>query len=146
MRRRDLLLAAAAPAPVARLRVKETAGLARINEPVSININGEQQTFFVTIGARQTRTFRLEQVTSCETLQVAQTDLVGFTVENSAFKADHSKQLLNNAEEDSGTLRALTYKPADVTLRRTPNRMHWAPSFQRPGVRAYTSIAQWTPV
>ncbi|MCC6540475.1 MAG: hypothetical protein IT162_23205 [Bryobacterales bacterium] len=145
MRRRDLLLAAAAAPPaLPRLRVKERAGFARVHEPVSINVNGEEQIFFVTIGARQTKTFRLDQVTSREMLQIRQTDPVGFTVENSVFKADHSRQTYNGTEEDSGTLRALTY--GNVTLRRTPNRMHWAPSFQRPGARAYTSIAQWTPV
>ena len=129
-----------------RLRVVEGAGLARINEPVTVTIEGQPRTFFVTIGAKRQRTFALRELQAKETLRVEQTGPAGFKVENSIFLADHSQRTVNGVEEDSGTLRALTFKPLGVTLRRTQNRMHWAPSFQRTGARAYTSMAMWSPV
>ena len=129
-----------------RVRVTETAGFARVNEPVTTTVQGKRQTYFVTIGAKQSRVFKLSGLAAKERLQVDQTGPAGFRVENSAFTADHSARTANGVEEDSGTLRALTYKAAGVTLLRTQNRMHWAPSFQRTGARAYTSMAMWSPV
>ncbi len=129
-----------------RIRITESAGLARVNEPVTVTRQGKTETHFVSIGARQTRTFKLSELTAKEKLQVNQTGPAGFTVENSLFLADHSARTVNGVEEDSGTLRALTYKPAGVTILRTQNRMHWAPSFQRTGARGYTSMAMWSPV
>lgn len=76
-------------------------------------------------------------------LAIDQTDPVGFRLDNGVFIADHSRR--NGI--DSGTLHKLTYKAAGVSLERTPtNWMHWAPSFQRPGARVYTSISTWNPV
>lgn len=144
-----LLLVAGAAAIHAQthIRVRETAGLARTNEPVIVKLaGGKEQTIFVTIAPNQTQTFALSGLEPVGPLQVRQTDPVGFTVENSVFLADHSKRVINGQEEDSGTLRALTFKATGTRLLRTQNRMHWAPSFQRHGARAYTSIALWTPV
>jgi hypothetical protein len=73
-------------------------------------------------------------------------DTVGFTIENSAFQADHTLRTVRGAVEDSGTLRGLLLKAFGVRLERDENRMHWAPSFQRVGARGYSSIAMWTPV
>ncbi len=76
-------------------------------------------------------------------LLIDQTDPIGFRVDNGVFTADHSRR--NGV--DSGTLHKLTYKAAGVSLERTPtNWMHWAPSMQRTGARAYTSISTWDPV
>lgn len=80
------------------------------------------------------------------TLMSAQTSGVGFVFENPFYIADLTARTVNGNVEDSGMLRALTYKAFQVKLERTQNRMHWAPSFQRTGARGYTSIATWTPV
>jgi len=79
-------------------------------------------------------------------LRVTQTDRIGVIVENAYYRADLSKRVVNGVEEDNGTLRALTFKEFGVTLLRTQNRMHWAPSLQRAGARGYTSIGVWNPV
>ncbi|MBL8177511.1 MAG: hypothetical protein JNK48_22735 [Bryobacterales bacterium] len=79
-------------------------------------------------------------------LASAQTSEVGFVFDNPYYTADLSQRTVNGKVEDSGTLRGLVYKQAGVRLERTQNRMHWAPSFQRVGVRGYSSIATWTPV
>lgn len=76
----------------------------------------------------------------------AQTSEVGFVFDNPYYTADLSARTVNGKVEDSGTLRGLVYKQFGVRLQRTQNRMHWAPSFQRVGVRGYSSIAMWTPV
>ncbi len=78
--------------------------------------------------------------------KVTFTDPVGCKVENDYFVADLSKRVVANKEEDSGTLRSLTLKQFGVTLARTPNRMHWAPNFQRVGAAGYASIGTWQPV
>jgi len=76
-------------------------------------------------------------------LRIEQTSPVGFRVDNGIFAADHS---IRNGI-DSGTLHKLTFKAAGVSFERTPtNWMHWAPSMQRTGARAYTSISTWNPV
>jgi hypothetical protein len=80
---------------------------------------------------------------AAQLLAVDQTDPIGFRVDNGVFVADHSRR--NGV--DSGTLHKLTFKAAGVSFERTPtNWMHWAPSFQRVGARAYTSISTWDPV
>lgn len=76
----------------------------------------------------------------------AQTTPVGFVFDNPYYTADLSPRTVDGKVEDSGTLRGLVYKQFGVRLERTQNRMHWAPSFQRVGVRGYSSIAMWTPV
>jgi hypothetical protein len=133
---------AAAPGVI----VRERAGIARSHEPVTIAIGGRERTLFISIGARQTRTFPIDQLRAREALDVRPTDRVGFTVENSVFFANLASRIHQERQEDSGALRALTFKPVNVTLRRTQNRMHWAPSFQRVGAKGYTSIATWHPV
>jgi hypothetical protein len=142
------LLALAAPLGAAEplIRVAETAGLARTNEPVRIEIDGREDYVFVTIGANQTREYDLSEVRPSDPLEVRYTGSAGFTLENGVLKADHAERVLDGRVEDSGSLNGLTYKPLDLKLRRTENRMHWAPSFQREGVRGYTSIATWDPV
>ncbi|MEZ5399598.1 MAG: hypothetical protein R2729_07995 [Bryobacteraceae bacterium] len=141
-----LMLAAAANLAAQRVRVTETAGIERRREPVTVEIGGKERVVYVSIGAGKTRTFRPGQLRHGDTIDIRPTDPVGFTVENSVYLADLSKRLVGDKPEDSGTLRALTYKRAGVTLKRTQNRMHWAPSFQRAGARGYTSIAMWDPV
>ena len=141
-----LILASLPLTPQTRLRVTESAGLARVNEPVTVTIDGKSQVYFVSIGPKQKRTFKLSSFPSKERIKVEQTGTAGFKIENSVFLADHSPRTVDGVEEDSGALRGLTYKAAGVTLRRTQNRMHWAPSFQRTGARAYTSMAIWSPI
>lgn len=124
---------------LAAIRVTETAGVDRVNEPVTV----DGRTYFVSVKANQSRTIQVEPGAP---LRVERPDPVGFRVENGVLLADHSSRTVNGQLEDSGTLRALTFKPAGVTLLRTQNRMHWAPSFQRVGAKGYTSIAMWHPV
>ncbi|MBI1791356.1 MAG: hypothetical protein HYR60_27830 [Acidobacteria bacterium] len=83
---------------------------------------------------------------AAEPLRVENTDRVGRRVENAVFVADLSRRTVRGREEDSGTLRALTFKRFGVTLLRTQNRMHWAPSLQRSGARSYSGIGTWEPV
>jgi hypothetical protein len=129
-----------------RIRVRETAGVERRDEPVAIEVGGKDRVVYVSIGAGKSKTFSLGRLKHRTPLDIRPADSVGFTVENESFMADLSSRVVNGKPEDSGTLRALTYKRAGVTFKRTRNRMHWAPSFQRAGVRGYTSIATWDPV
>lgn len=79
-------------------------------------------------------------------LRIEKTDRVGREIENEYFIADLSHRTIQDKEEDSGTLRGLTYKKFGVTLLRTRNRMHWAPNLQRVGVQGYKGIGTWHPV
>jgi hypothetical protein len=144
-----LLLALAAAGALAaepRIRVTETAGLARTNEPVRIELDGREDYVFVTIGANETREYDLIELRPADKLEVRYTGPAGFTLENAVLRADHAARVFDERSEDSGTLKGLTYEPFVVTLLRTQNRMHWAPSFQREGERGYTSMATWDPV
>lgn len=146
-----LLAAALVASPATRIRLTEPIGVARENEPVAVTLDGKQRWIFVTLRPRESKTFLLTAETirklrARDVLDIRPTDRVGFIVENKVFAADLSSQIYRDRPEDSGTLRTLTYKPVNVAMRRTPNRMHWAPSFQRTGARAYTSIATWDPV
>ncbi|MBL8211346.1 MAG: hypothetical protein JNK87_11570 [Bryobacterales bacterium] len=135
-----LAMAAAAQQTVT---VTETAGLARRNEPACWN----ERCWFVTIGAKKTVKLPVSQSVPAEALRVQRAgDGPGVTVENDVFSVDLTRRVYNGKEEDSGVLRALRYKAFDVTLLRTQNRMHWAPSFQRAGEKGYRSFAMWTPV
>jgi hypothetical protein len=77
---------------------------------------------------------------------VEKTDRVGRKIENQYFVADLSRRTVRGQEEDSGTLRALTYKQFGVTLLRTQNRMHWAPNLSRAGGGGYSGLGTWQPV
>ncbi|MEP7361795.1 MAG: hypothetical protein ABI972_00950 [Acidobacteriota bacterium] len=124
----------------------EPAGIPRVNEPVRVVVAGEEHVVYVTLGAGEKKAIALDALPASEAVRVTATSEVGFLAENSYFMANLDMRVKGAAVEDSGTLRGLTYKPAGVTLLRTPNRMHWAPSFQRDGARGYTSIAMWHPV
>jgi hypothetical protein len=79
-------------------------------------------------------------------MRIEKTDRVGRKIENEHFIADLSHRTIQGVEEDSGTLRGLTYKKFGVTLLRTRNRMHWAPNLQREGAQGYRGIGTWHPV
>src|SRR5438876_8358313 len=83
-----------------------------------------------------------------EKLKVEKTDAVGRRIENEYFVADLSHRVMNGQQEDSGTLRGLTYKPFGVTFFRNPQngRMHKGISLQRAGAPDYKDIGAWTPV
>jgi hypothetical protein len=86
---------------------------------------------------------------SSDTLKIEKTDKVGRKVENQYYVADLSSRMNRGQQEDSGTIRALTYKPFGVTLLRTQNRMHWAPNMSRGGAGAtggYSGLGTWQPV
>jgi hypothetical protein len=83
---------------------------------------------------------------AADKLVVDKTDQVGRKVANEYFVADLSSRAVRGQEEDSGTLRALTYKQFDVTLLRTQNRMHWAPNLSRVGATGYSGLGTWQPV
>lgn len=142
MRPTVLLLLGTAVFAQDRLRITETAGIPRVNEPACL----ESRCWFVTIGARESKVISRFDSAPATSLRMQQTDEVGFLIENDVFLADHSSQIYQEQPEDSGTLRGLEYRRVPVRLERQPNRMHWAPSFQRAGAKAYTSIATWWPV
>lgn len=83
---------------------------------------------------------------AADKLKIEKPDRVGRIVENPFYIADSSHRTINGAAEDSGTIRALTFKPFGVTLLRTRNRMHWAPNLQRAGAPGYKGIGTWDPV
>lgn len=86
---------------------------------------------------------------AADALKVEKTDRVGRKVENEYFIADLSSRLYRGQQEDSGTMRALTLKAFGVTLKRTENRMHWAPNLSRGGAGAtgsYSGLGTWQPV
>lgn len=86
------------------------------------------------------------EAVGADKLRIEKTDRVGRKIENQYFIADLSHRTIQDKEEDSGTLRALTYKQFGVTLLRTRNRMHWAPNLQRVGAQSYRGIGTWHPV
>ncbi len=84
-----------------------------------------------------------------DALKIEKTDRVGRKVENEYFIADLSSRMYRGRQEDSGTIRALTYKAFGVTLLRTENRMHWAPNLSRGGSGGsggYSGLGTWHPV
>lgn len=83
---------------------------------------------------------------AADSLKVEKTDRVGRKIENRHFVADLSRRTVRGQEEDSGTVRGLTYKQFGVTLCRTENRMHWAPNLSRTGARGYYGLGSWQPV
>jgi hypothetical protein len=85
---------------------------------------------------------------SAQTVKVENTGKVGRRVENKFYVADLSPQATRNGQEDSGTLRALTFKEFNVTLQRDPanGRMHKGASIQRVGARSYLDLGNWDPV
>jgi hypothetical protein len=89
-------------------------------------------------------------ITACgaaaDKLKIEKPDRVGRIIENQYFIADLTHRTIRGKEEDSGTLRALTYKAFGVKFLRTQNRMHWAPNLQRAGAPGYTGIGTWDPV
>ena len=66
-------------------------------------------------------------------------------IENQFFKADLTKSNQSESKmHQSGQLRELLIKmDYNQLLLRTPNRMHWAPNFQRRGLKHYKTIAGW---
>lgn len=83
---------------------------------------------------------------AADTLRIEKPDRVGRRIENQYFIADLSHRTIQGREEDSGTLRALTYKEFGVTFHRTNNRMHWAPNLSRVGAPGYKGLGTWHPV
>src|ERR1051326_4926695 len=85
---------------------------------------------------------------SAADLRVDKTDRVGRIVENPFYVADLSHRTINGRDEDSGTLRALTFSAFGVTFFRDPasGLMHQGPSFQRAGARSYKDIGNWTTI
>ena len=83
-----------------------------------------------------------------QTVQVENTGKIGRRVENKYYVADLSPRENRGRQEDSGTLRALTFKDFGLTLFRSPNngRMHKGPSIQRVGASTYADQGVWDPV
>jgi len=90
----------------------------------------------------------LASIAGAQTVHVEKTGAVGRRIENRYFIADLSPRTVNGKEEDSGTLRALTYKEFGLTLFRNAGngRMHKGPSLQRAGAPTYRDQGAWTPV
>ena len=88
----------------------------------------------------------LAALAAAQQVKIEKTDRVGRKIETDEYVADLSHRTIQGVEEDSGTIRALTYKPFGVTLLRTQNRMHWAPNLQRAGAPGYKGIGTWHPV
>ena len=83
-----------------------------------------------------------------QTIHVEKTGAIGRRVETRYFVADLSPQKTSRGEEDSGTLRGLTYKEFGVTFLRDPGngRMHKGQSIQRVGAPSYKDLGNWSPV
>ncbi len=165
--------------------VRETAGVARQQEPVEVVIRLPSRNprvvrwseppeeivsqvleaqpdgaayklrvaFPATVPARSMVRYRiyydasLPAASYSTALKVSGETRVGWVVENGRYVADASSRAVEGKPEDSGQIRALTLKFADVMLlRSTGPRMHWAPNFQRAGAKSYTGIARWDPV
>ena len=145
-----LFLTAACALTAQKIRVTESAGVPRVNEPISVRVQGKDETRFVTIGANQSRVFNVKSLkppAAAESLKlIPGAGAVGVDVENSVFRADMSQWKMEQGIDDSGTLRGVLFKEKNVRYERNPNRMHWAPSFQRAGAQNYKSIGNWTPV
>jgi len=90
----------------------------------------------------------IASASGAEKLRLEKTDPVGRKIENEFYIADLSHRVMNGKEEDSGTLRGLTYKPFGVTFFRNPpnGRMHKGISLQRAGTPGYKDIGTWTPI
>ena len=127
-------------------QISETAGIARTDEPVKVTVNGSPTVLYVTIGAKETKTVKVDEARPKMPLKTNVGDRVGFFVENSQFLADLSGWYGRGRLEDSGTLRTLVYRQFGAALLRSQNRMHWAPSLQRPNTNGYSSIGTWHPV
>jgi len=104
--------------------------------------------FPVTLKAYQTDNYLIKSVDSAKKLK---TDLLtsgdGFdkTIENDFYLADLSRSNQSEGKNhESGQLRELGLKLGfDVQLKRSENRMHWAPNFQNEQVEYYKTIAGW---
>lgn len=83
-----------------------------------------------------------------QTVKVENTGTVGRRVENRYYIADLSPRKVDSRSEDSGTLRALTFKEFGVTFVRNAanGRMHKGPSIQRVGAPSYKDQGNWDPV
>lgn len=88
----------------------------------------------------------LTTIAAAQPIKVERTSRAGRRVETAHFIADLSARTIGGKPEDSGTIRALTYKAFSITLKRTENRMHWAPNLQRAGTPSYRGIGTWDPV
>ncbi len=68
-------------------------------------------------------------------------------MENEFYVADLRRDVSEEGKRyGSAQLTALQLKDhPGVTLKRTQNRMHWAPNFRRSGADSYTTIAHWDP-
>jgi hypothetical protein len=90
----------------------------------------------------------LAAAASAQTVKVEKTGKVGRRVENRYYVADLSPRTTRAGQEDSGTLRALTYKEFKVTFERDPanGRMHKGASIQRVGASSYLDLGNWDPV
>lgn len=127
-----------------RFRIEEPAGIERVNEPVLVKAAGREQVMYVNLKPRERRIVAWMAPKTGPAL--TETSRAGARIDTGIFLADLTARTVSGKQEDSGVLRALTFKQAGVTLLRSENRMHWAPSFQRAGARGYTSWAMWDPV
>ncbi|MCF7804352.1 MAG: hypothetical protein K9N46_08710 [Candidatus Marinimicrobia bacterium] len=65
-------------------------------------------------------------------------------IENRYYRADLTRSNENEVKDHaSGQLRELYLKKYDTLLRRSENRIHWAPTFEKWGVEYYKTIATW---
>jgi len=104
--------------------------------------------FPVSIKANETHTYKIKYV---EDNLLAGSNLhlsgegLNLVVDNTFYRADLTKSNQSEAKShESGQLRELLIKRGfDVLLRRTENRMHWAPNFQNQQVEYYKTIAGW---
>lgn len=166
--------------------VRETAGIARQQEPVEVAIrlpvrdvrvvrwtNEPEEivsqvveaqldgvawklrvAFPATVPARGTVLYRVyygptdpPSASYSTDLKMSDPSRVGWIVENEHYRADTTPRVEKGKSEDSGQIRALTLKFADVTLgRSTGPRMHWSPNFQRTGAPSYKTAGNWEPV
>jgi hypothetical protein len=107
--------------------------------------------FPVDLASGATRIFRVSIVPDKDETPAGLLQLKGtypeLIVENEFYIADLRR---DDSEEGkmygSAQLTALQLKDhPGIVLKRTQNRMHWAPNFQRSGAESYMTIAHWDP-
>lgn len=103
--------------------------------PVSIKANGHRQYFIRNVP--KIKAYRSK-------LKVSGVDL-GLIIENEFYRADLTKNMHAEPQShDSGQIREILIKLGmNQLVANVENRVHWSPSFDRPEIEWYTTMAHW---
>jgi len=88
---------------------------------------------------------KVEKVNSTSGSLVMNGDGLGLIIENDYYRADLTKNTrVEPQSHDSGQIRELLIKLGfDQLITNVEDRVHWAPNFDRPETKWYTTIAHW---